>query len=334
MPISFQVLGAPGRDNAVLVHLDTGQSIGRFLFDCGYGCLESLSVHEIRQIDHVFFSHFHMDHVAGFDFLFRLNYNRPHPMRVWGPAGTRDLMAHRFQGFAWNLHADQSGKWIVHEIGREGVSADSFLTHEAFRERHPQPFHPGGSPLLSHADYTVDAIHLDHGTPCLGYLVRERPRYNIDTAHLAEMDLPPGRWLQELKADRAEGEVTSRGGTVFSFDALRPILLQETPGASFAYLTDFRMTEAEREAIAARIAGCDTLVCESQYLGKDIALARANFHMTAAETAELALTANAGRLVLFHVSDRYDAEERAALLGEAQEIFESTTFPEGWNAPE
>jgi ribonuclease Z len=69
-------------------------------------------------------------------------------------------------------------------------------------------------------------------------------------------------------------------------------------------------------------------------LRKDIALARANFHMTAAETAELALAANAGRLVLFHVSDRYDAEERAALLGEARAIFEKTAFPEDWSASE
>ena len=42
MAIKFEVLGNPGRDNAVYAQVDSGQAVTRLLFDCGYGCLDSM----------------------------------------------------------------------------------------------------------------------------------------------------------------------------------------------------------------------------------------------------------------------------------------------------
>jgi ribonuclease Z len=42
MTLSFQVLGDAGRDNALLVKVDSGQAVSRLLFDCGDGCLSRL----------------------------------------------------------------------------------------------------------------------------------------------------------------------------------------------------------------------------------------------------------------------------------------------------
>ena len=64
MAISFEILGTPGRDNALFVRIDSGQSVDRLLFDCGDCCLNSVSYAEIHAIDHLFFSHLHMDHVG------------------------------------------------------------------------------------------------------------------------------------------------------------------------------------------------------------------------------------------------------------------------------
>ncbi|MEK6237422.1 MAG: hypothetical protein N2C14_22145 [Planctomycetales bacterium] len=77
MSVAFEILGKPGRDNAALFRVNTGQSLSRLLFDCGEGCLSSLSVGEIQAIDDLFFSHFHMDHVCGFDSFSRHNFGRP-----------------------------------------------------------------------------------------------------------------------------------------------------------------------------------------------------------------------------------------------------------------
>ena len=92
MTIKANVLGAPGRDNSVYVEVDSGQSITRLLFDCGYGCIDSLAVSDIQSIDAVFFSHFHMDHISGFDALFRHNYNRDdQPFLCIGPVSYTHL---------------------------------------------------------------------------------------------------------------------------------------------------------------------------------------------------------------------------------------------------
>ena len=74
------------------------------------------------------------------------------------------------------------------------------------------------------------------------------------------------------------------------------------------------------------------MVCESQYRRDDEELAVGNYHMTAAQVAELARRAGVQRLVLFHLSDRYRPEEWRAMLAEARGIFPATVFPSQWSA--
>ncbi|MGZ3675881.1 MAG: MBL fold metallo-hydrolase, partial [Ktedonobacterales bacterium] len=75
MSIDFHILGDPGRDNALFVRVQTGQALHRLLFDCGEGCLSALPVAEVQAVDHLCFSHLHMDHIGGFDSFFRVTYN-------------------------------------------------------------------------------------------------------------------------------------------------------------------------------------------------------------------------------------------------------------------
>src|SRR4051794_15752958 len=124
MTISFQVLGDPGRDNALFVTVDTGQSVNRLLFDCGEGCLNAVPFSEVRQIDHLCFSHLHMDHVAGFDSFFRCTYDRTdRPNHIWGPPRTAEILHHRFQGFLWNLVDDRPVAWHVHDLHADRVES-------------------------------------------------------------------------------------------------------------------------------------------------------------------------------------------------------------------
>src|SRR5690606_22699498 len=117
--------------------------------------------------------------------FFRLNYNRPDaPVTVWGPPGTVDLMAHRFQGFVWNLHADQAGEWIVREIGENSLGMARFLTREAFVPTHRQPDQPReGSLLHRGGSWHLEGRLLPHGLiDSVAYRLVESPRQNIDVA--------------------------------------------------------------------------------------------------------------------------------------------------------
>ena len=117
MAIQYQVLGLPGRDNALLVTVDTGQSLSRLVFDCGEGVLAQIPVADVQQISGLFFSHFHFDHVAGFDSFFRHNWSRPEgPVRIFGPLGAREIIHHRLQGVTWNLVAGLPGEIHITEL--------------------------------------------------------------------------------------------------------------------------------------------------------------------------------------------------------------------------
>jgi ribonuclease Z len=165
----------------------------------------------------------------------------------------------------------------------------------------------------------------------MGYVVREASRVNVDTAKLAATGFAPGPWVKRLRgAAAAPGETVTINGVEHSLAALQADLLVTTPGDSIAYLTDFRLNAATMDYLAEQLRGVNTVVCESQYRGADVNLAQDVMHSTAAEAATLAARAGVGKLLLFHVSSRYEREHLAELLTEARAIFPNTSFPEGW----
>jgi ribonuclease Z len=345
MALQFTVLGDPGRDNAVFVRVDSGQRVDRLLFDCGEGCLAALSIAEVQAIDHVCFSHCHMDHISGFDSFFRVTYDRTaRPNHVWGPpgvqtpatAGTRQIIQHRFQGFLWNLYQEAAGSWEVHDIYPAHVETSRYQTNQAFAQAHLVQAQPRRSGLIIDTpEYSVQAFQMDHLAPSMAYLVREKPRLNIDPAKLAALGLRPGVWLQAVKTPQPEeAPALDIDGKTYPLADLRADLLTETPGQSLAYLTDFILNEQAQERLADALQGCTTIICESQYRQADSELATRNHHMTAAQVAELARRANARQVLLFHLSDRYTKEEWLDLLAEARAIFPNTAFPDGWLANE
>lgn len=99
MSMTFRILGNAGRDNALLVQVDCGQAVETLLFDCGDACLTELPFSETQTIDHLFFSHLHMDHVGGFDTFFRCNMDRANKSNhVWGPPATSQILQASLSG--------------------------------------------------------------------------------------------------------------------------------------------------------------------------------------------------------------------------------------------
>ncbi|HEY1186157.1 MAG TPA: MBL fold metallo-hydrolase [Gemmata sp.] len=334
MPLTFEVLGAPQCDNALFVKVDTGQSQTRLLFDCGDGCPHQLGPSEVREIDHLCFSHLHMDHISGFDLFFRTNFDRTtKENRIWVPHGSAEIIQNRFRGFMWNLVDEkQPGEWFVSEIAPDALRTTRYLAKEAFRTAHVHAERPRPARTITAGDgFVLEALLLDHGTPSVGYLVREHDRVNIDTAQLAARGFKPGAWLKRLRGAPARpGETVDVDGTTHELAPLQRALLVKTPGASIAYLTDFRLTPGTAGLLVEWLHGVSTVVCESQYRAADAALADRVMHSTVEEVASMASRAGIGRLILFHFSDRYDASGRAEMLRDARATFPGATVPDGW----
>lgn len=332
MAISFEILGSPGRDNALLVRIDSGQSIDRLLFDCGEGCLNSLSFSEIQGIDHLCFSHQHMDHIGGFDSFFRCLFDRTdRPNHIWGPPGTAAILHHRFQGFLWNLHEGMQGNWLVSDVSDSETITKRYEVSEAFAVSHDAGCEPRRPFLIETQNLTVEAHTMNHRTPTLAYVVREKYRQNIDMQKLAQLGFIPGPWLKQLKSSTDTSDALLIDGVQHSISELRKSLLVETPGESIAYLTDFILDDVAMDQLSLALQGCKTLVCECQYRHNDIELARRHYHMTSRLTAELARRSAVEELILFHLSDRYDQKTWLEMLAEAQVVFPATSFPAKWN---
>jgi ribonuclease Z len=332
MSITFRILGAAGRDNALLVQIDSGQAVERLLFDCGDGCVSELAVADIKAIDHLFFSHLHMDHVGGFDSFFRCTFNRDtKPNRIWGPPETARILQSRFQGFLWNLHEQMSATWRVNDVYPQHIHTTRFELREAFAVAHEEGAQPYERMVWDGAGFTVEAITMDHRTPTLAYVVREKARRNVDISRLASLGLRPGPWLKKLKESASSPASVVIDGVTHSLDELRKALVVETPGESIGYLTDFLLDEPAMERLSDSLFGCGTLIIEGQYRHEDVELARKNCHMTTVLAATLAQRAQVGELVLFHLSDRYERTGWVEMLREARHVFPNAHYPAQWS---
>jgi len=330
--IRYEVLGPPGGDNALLVTVDTGQAMHRLLFDCGEGCLSNTPAAHVQTLYGVFFSHFHVDHIAGFDAFLRLNfYREANFAQLYGPPGAADVLQHRLQGYTWNLVQGSPGEIHVHEIGGAAVTSYAMKTGEGFATRHALGERPFDSVVLDTADYTVQACPLPHGIASMSYRVNEKPSRNMNLKAVQQLGLRPGAWMQSVKnpgiSDNQQVEIE---GATHNVGSLREQLLTITPGDSIAYLTDFRLDDQSRPRLLEMIAGCRVLVCENQYCNADEELAARNFHMVSADAGRLAADAGAEQLVVFHVSPRYTPAGWAAQLAEVAAVFPAAAYPPHW----
>ncbi len=332
MSISYRILGKPGWDNGLMVWINRGTGMYRMLFDCGENILKDLDQRTIKSIDYLFFSHLHIDHIAGFDYFFRRNYDRDKkPVYVYGPEDTVEIIQNRLRGFKWNLVKGVPGMWYVTDIKEKSCSTYIFKTSEGFSKKHRLGEKPYSGSLIDNSDFSVNTVLLDHIIPSAAYFVKEKPSLNINKESLKQTGLPPGPWLEKVRNKSVNtGEEITVNGKLLKLKSLRQKLLERTEGESVGYLTDFKIDKKSQSNIKKVFKKCDTMVCESQYLTDEIEFAERNHHMTAGQAAQLAKAAGGKKLILFHISDRYRIKDYPLLLDEARKIFPATFFPVQW----
>ena len=336
MSLIFQILGTAGRDNALFVNADTGNDVKRILFDCGENVLLRLKHSEVKNIDLIFLSHLHIDHIAGFDFLFRRIYDREKkPLRIFGPEKTIEIIHHRLQGYHWNLHSDLSGKIIVSEIKNGKIVTVEFFASEGFSKKHYVDTEGFENVIYDDKHFAVFARKLNHKIVSVGYSVREKDSWNVDKKKLKETGLAAGAWLNKIKdPEIPDDEKLIVNEKTFEIGYLRKSLLTKTIGERIAYLTDFIFDKDSISSAKFLAQYSDVLICESQYLKDDLDLAEKNFHLVSTQSAEIAKNSNSKKLILFHVSDRYRVKELKRMLEDARKIFAESYFPEEWNFSE
>ncbi|MDW6025245.1 MBL fold metallo-hydrolase [Mesorhizobium sp. BAC0120] len=296
------------------------------LFDLGY--LTPLSTREIVRVSHVFVSHMHMDHFAGFDRLLRSVLYQPVSLHLTGPPGIGDAVEAKLKAYTWNLlgaHSTDLSLSVADWTPAGFVRQSLFRARRAFAREETEPPQTAAGILLDDPEFLVEGAMLDHGIPSLAFAFQEKMRVNVHKPRLDELGLAVGPWLTKAKhlvrrGDPPETEITV-GDRQVSLDELTEAdALNIGPGQRIAYATDLAHTP-ENVAAAVNLArNADRLYIEAGYLDQDRELAASRRHLTAAQAGDIARSAGVARAFPMHFSARY-LEKEDELRREFEEHF-------------
>jgi ribonuclease Z len=259
----------------------------QFLIDCGEGTQMQLSRYKIRRsrINHIFISHMHGDHYFGL----------PGLITSMGLLG-RETDLH--------LYAPPQIKPII----------DAILAAADTRLPYTLHFHPLGEEglLADDARFTVETFKTNHRIECWGFFFKEKksPR-RINKDIISQYNLSAAAF-DKLKM--GEDVKTMEGETILNAQ----VTFANTPALSYAYCADTAYTPA----LADKVKDATVLYHETTYLKELEERAFLRFHSTTIQAANMAINANAKRLLIGHFSSKYEHLDQ--FLEEASSVFPAT----------
>src|ERR1700674_1763201 len=263
------------------------------LFDCGEGTQRQMMRYGVSfALSEIFFTHFHADHFLGVIGLIRTLglQGREEAMRLYGPKGAKKVLTQ-----AISLGVER----VPFEVSVTEVKAGELIGEGGGGKRE---------------GYDVHVFGTEHGGGSVGYALKEHERLGrFDPDKARAFGIPEGPLWGKLQ--RGETITAPDGRTV----GPEGIVGSKRPGRLVVITGDTRPCAAVVDAAR----GADLLIHEATFGEEEKDRAKETGHSTAKEAAQVALAAQAKRLVLNHVSARYSmsAEE---LAKEAREVFRET----------
>ncbi len=267
-----------------------------FLFDCGEGTQVQLARSPLRwmNLSVICIGHLHGDHVNGLPGLIGTMAlsGRTEALKVFGPRGIRKYL--RALQEVRNL-------WVpfpfeIIEIQQSGILYETPL-------------------------YTIETRPLDHVIECWGYVFREKNKPgHFDEKKAQELRIPFGPLRGKLV--KGEDVILPDGKKVCAAEVVGP----KRRGRSVAYCLDTKPCAGDIE-LATEV---DLLIHEATF-DKTLEHEMDQWgHSTTNQAAMVALAARAKKLLLTHISPRYQSSK--FLLKEAQEVFKNTEL--AWDLDE
>lgn len=260
-----------------------------YLVDAGEGVQKQMFRYGINplKLRGIFISHLHGDHVFGvFPLISTLGlYGRRTPLKIFAPRPFGEILESHLRYFDSDL---------PYEV--EWVEVDT-TAHRIIFENN---------------SLEVWSIPLRHRVPASGYMFREKmPELNVDKFKIERYGLS----IKQIVAAKRGEDIALDDGTVIPNAEITYLPRQPK---TYAYCSDTNRSAM----VARRVKGADLLYHEATYAAAECRQAKERGHSTSVDAAEIALAAEAKRLIIGHFSSRY--KEPSVLLDEARAVFPAT----------
>ncbi len=283
---SSQIPTAERNHTAVLLSYQSGKSNENILIDCGENTQRQMRIMKIspNSIDKIFLTHWHGDHTLGLPGLIQ-TLNAHNYSKVLDVYGPKGIK----KFFDLMLKAFLLEKKIdfrVHEIEKGGI-------------------------IYECCDFKIEAYFMEHTAPCLGYSFTENDRRRINMSYLKKINVKPGPALRNLH----EGRSISIDGKHIGIKKATEII----KGKKVAIVLDTKYNKNMEKLCR----NSDVLIAESTFSEELKNKAKEYKHLTSAEAGKIAKKCRAKKLILTHISQRYE-NELNKILSEARKVFKPT----------
>ncbi|SHF58805.1 ribonuclease Z [Ornithinibacillus halophilus] len=283
--------GVPSKErNVSSIALMLLQEINEiWLFDCGEATQHKILHTSIkpRKINKIFITHMHGDHIFGLPGLLssRSFQGGVDELTVYGPKGIKSYISTSLELSGTHL----TYPLTIIEIEEGKVCEDN--------------------------NFIVTCKQLEHGIPCYGYRIIEKDLPGeLQVDKLKEQGIPPGPVYRDIKEN--DTVTLSDGRVINRKDYIGP----NKKGRVISILGDTKETWQNQSFVE----GSDLLIHEATFDQEKVELANDYFHSTTAQAAQLAKDSNVRRLLLTHISSRYQHDDVPQLLSEATQVFSNT----------
>ncbi len=262
------------------------------LFDCGEGTQRQFRIAKLNpcKIKKILISHWHADHVLGIPGLLQTLSLNNYNKEL---CIYGPVGTKKFFSFYNNLFINKT-KPITIKIFE---IADSLIEEE---------------------DFFIESKEMKHNSPCLAFSFITKDKKRIDKEKLKKLKIPNSPLIRNL----LNGKKVSFNGKII--DGKKIVYLEK--GKKISYITD----TLPNNKINLLIKNSDLLISECTYSSEEKELAEEHFHLTSDYISKEAKKSKVKKLILFHLSQRYESSSNK-ILDEAKRLFKETKIAEDFD---
>ncbi len=256
------------------------------LIDCGEGTQRQFRKAELNpcKISRLLITHWHGDHVLGI----------PGLLQTLSLSGYNKILY---------IYGPRGTKQYMENI----MKAFKFVGKYEIKVE--EIFNKGK--FLETSDFYLEAEQMEHGISANAYNFVIKDKIRIDKKKLEKSKLPEGAHIQELKKGK---DISYQGKKYKAKD-----FTYSEEGKKISVVLDTAMNPR----IEGFVKDAELFICESSFGSELEKEARERMHMSVNQTASVAKKAKIKKLILTHISSRYE-KNLNQILNEAKKIFKES----------